>query len=96
MNREGALQRQELLDKAYEYEPDYFFFIDGDEIDAYKEKKRKRSFLKRKVQYRGLAVYNALLGTPGATFALLKVMKYPVKVTENVSTKNEIVHEHAF
>jgi glycosyltransferase involved in cell wall biosynthesis len=32
MNREGALQRQELLDKAYEYEPDYFFFIDGDEI----------------------------------------------------------------
>ena len=32
MNREGALQRQELLDKAYEYEPDYFFFIDGDEV----------------------------------------------------------------
>lgn len=32
MNREGSLQRQELLDKAYEYNPDYFFFIDGDEI----------------------------------------------------------------
>ena len=32
MNREGALQRQELLDKAYEYNPDYFFFIDADEI----------------------------------------------------------------
>ena len=27
-NREGSLQRQELLDKAYEYNPDYFFFID--------------------------------------------------------------------
>tara|TARA_B100000575_G_C23116734_1_gene645647 strand:- start:483 stop:1244 length:762 start_codon:yes stop_codon:yes gene_type:complete len=31
-NREGALQRQELLDKAYEYNPDYFFFIDADEL----------------------------------------------------------------
>ena len=24
-DRQGALQRQELLDKAYEYDPDYFF-----------------------------------------------------------------------
>jgi len=31
-DRQGALQRQELLDKAYEYNPDYFFFIDADEI----------------------------------------------------------------
>ena len=31
-NREGSLQRQELLDKAYEYNPDYFFFIDADEL----------------------------------------------------------------
>lgn len=31
-DRQGALQRQELLDKAYEYEPDYFFFIDADEL----------------------------------------------------------------
>jgi glycosyltransferase involved in cell wall biosynthesis len=31
-DRQGALQRQELLDKAYEYDPDYFFFIDADEL----------------------------------------------------------------
>lgn len=31
-DRQGGLQRQELLDKAYEYEPDYFFFIDADEL----------------------------------------------------------------
>ena len=33
-NREGSLQRQELLDKAYEYDPDYFFFIDADELPS--------------------------------------------------------------
>ena len=31
-DRQGALQRQEILDKAYEYDPDYFFFIDADEL----------------------------------------------------------------
>ena len=31
-DRQGALQRQELLDKAYTYNPDYFFFIDADEL----------------------------------------------------------------
>ena len=31
-DRQGALQRQEILNKAYEYNPDYFFFIDADEL----------------------------------------------------------------
>ena len=33
-DRQGAKQRQELLDKAYEYEPDYFLFLDADEIPS--------------------------------------------------------------
>ena len=33
-DRQGSLQRQELLDKAYEYEPDYFLFLDADEIPS--------------------------------------------------------------
>ena len=33
-DRQGAKQRQELLDKAYEYNPDYFLFIDADEIPS--------------------------------------------------------------
>ena len=28
-DRQGALQRQELLDRAYKYDPDYFLFLDA-------------------------------------------------------------------
>ena len=33
-DRQGALQRQELLDRAYKYDPDYFFFLDADEMPS--------------------------------------------------------------
>lgn len=33
-DRQGALQRQELLEKAYQYDPDYFFFLDADEMPS--------------------------------------------------------------
>jgi glycosyltransferase involved in cell wall biosynthesis len=33
-DRQGALQRQELLDRAYEHDPDYFFFLDADEVPS--------------------------------------------------------------
>ena len=33
-NRQGALQRQELLEKAYKHEPDFFFFLDADEMPS--------------------------------------------------------------
>ena len=33
-DRQGALQRQELLVRAYKYDPDYFFFLDADEMPS--------------------------------------------------------------
>tara|TARA_R110002110_G_scaffold239353_1_gene455287 strand:- start:260 stop:1039 length:780 start_codon:yes stop_codon:yes gene_type:complete len=33
-DRQGSLQRQELLDRAYEYDPEYFFFLDADEMPS--------------------------------------------------------------
>ncbi len=33
-DRQGALQRQELLDRAYKHDPDYFFFLDADEMPS--------------------------------------------------------------
>lgn len=33
-DRQGALQRQELLDEAYKHDPDYFFFLDADEMPS--------------------------------------------------------------
>jgi len=33
-DRQGALQRQELLDRAYDHKPDYFFFLDADEMPS--------------------------------------------------------------
>jgi len=33
-DRQGALQRQELLAEAYKHDPDYFFFLDADEVPS--------------------------------------------------------------
>jgi len=33
-DRQGALQRQELLDAAYRHDPDYFLFLDADEMPS--------------------------------------------------------------
>ena len=33
-DRQGSLQRQELLERAYEHDPDYFFFLDADEMPS--------------------------------------------------------------
>jgi glycosyltransferase involved in cell wall biosynthesis len=33
-DRQGALQRQELLTAAYRHDPDYFFFLDADEMPS--------------------------------------------------------------
>ena len=33
-DRQGALQRQELLTAAYGHDPDYFFFLDADEVPS--------------------------------------------------------------
>ena len=33
-DRQGALQRQELLTAAYKHDPDYFFFLDADEVPS--------------------------------------------------------------
>lgn len=33
-DRQGALQRQELLERAYKHNPDYFFFLDADEMPS--------------------------------------------------------------
>tara|TARA_A100001515_G_scaffold57589_1_gene45424 strand:+ start:2229 stop:3005 length:777 start_codon:yes stop_codon:yes gene_type:complete len=33
-DRQGALQRQELLTAAYRHDPDYFFFLDADEVPS--------------------------------------------------------------
>ncbi len=33
-DRQGGLQRHELLEMAYEYDPDYFFFLDADEMPS--------------------------------------------------------------
>ena len=33
-DRQGALQRQELLTAAYAHDPDYFFFLDADEMPS--------------------------------------------------------------
>jgi len=33
-DRQGSLQRQEILDRCYKYDPDYFLFLDADEIPS--------------------------------------------------------------
>jgi hypothetical protein len=33
-DRQGALQRQELLERAYTHDPDYFLFLDADEMPS--------------------------------------------------------------
>ena len=33
-DRQGAKQRQELLEEAYKHDPDYFFFLDADEVPS--------------------------------------------------------------
>ena len=33
-DRQGSLQRQELLERAYKHDPDYFFFLDADEMPS--------------------------------------------------------------
>jgi len=33
-DRQGSIQRQELLDRAYAHNPDYFFFLDADELPS--------------------------------------------------------------
>jgi len=33
-DRQGSLQRQELLERAYKHNPDYFFFLDADEMPS--------------------------------------------------------------
>ena len=33
-DRQGGLQRQEILERAYKHDPDYFFFLDADEMPS--------------------------------------------------------------
>tara|TARA_R110002020_G_scaffold265924_1_gene480780 strand:- start:117 stop:890 length:774 start_codon:yes stop_codon:yes gene_type:complete len=33
-DRQGGLQRQEILERAYKYDPDYFFCLDADEMPS--------------------------------------------------------------
>ena len=33
-DRQGNLQRQEILERCYQYDPDYFLFLDADEIPS--------------------------------------------------------------
>lgn len=33
-DRQGALQRQEILERAYKHDPDYFLFLDADEMPS--------------------------------------------------------------